>query len=116
VERWRDSGLTTKEFASETGLNASTLAFWRWKLHAQGGRGDSAPRRSSHQKPSATRAAVKRRRASSPRFVEVTAAPVAAPAAAALEIVLGGGTVVRVPAGFDEATLSRVVRALEVAR
>ena len=33
-----------------------------------------------------------------------------------LEVVLGGGARVRVPAGFDEATLTRVVRAVEAAR
>ena len=33
-----------------------------------------------------------------------------------LEIVLSGGARVRVPTGFDEATLMRVVRALEASR
>ena len=32
VERWKDSGLTAKEFAAETGINAGTLQFWQYKL------------------------------------------------------------------------------------
>ncbi|HKO26669.1 MAG TPA: hypothetical protein VJU80_04365, partial [Solirubrobacteraceae bacterium] len=32
VDRWKESGLTAKEFAAETGLNAGTLQFWRYKL------------------------------------------------------------------------------------
>jgi hypothetical protein len=32
VERWRDSGLTAREFAAETGINAGTLQFWSYKL------------------------------------------------------------------------------------
>src|SRR2546423_10303807 len=32
VERWRDSGLTAKEFASEIGVNPDRLRFWKWQL------------------------------------------------------------------------------------
>ena len=32
VERWQDSGLTAKEYAAETGLNASTLSYWKRRL------------------------------------------------------------------------------------
>ena len=32
VDRWKESGLTAKEFASETGINAGTLQFWQYKL------------------------------------------------------------------------------------
>ena len=31
-ERWSDSGLTAKEFAAATGLNANTLMHWKWRL------------------------------------------------------------------------------------
>jgi hypothetical protein len=30
VDRWKDSGLTAKEFAAETGINAGTLQFWSY--------------------------------------------------------------------------------------
>jgi hypothetical protein len=123
VERWRDSGLTAKEFASETGVKASTLSFWGWKLRADGGRGaGGATKRRTHSTGAGRRAA--RRVAPSSRFVEfgpsavVRAMPAAATPALAvsLEVVLSGGVVVRVPAGFDEATLGRVVRALGAPR
>lgn len=32
VERWRDSLLTTAEFAAELGLNPKTLTYWAWTL------------------------------------------------------------------------------------
>jgi transposase-like protein len=34
VERWKDSGLTAKEFAAEAGLKASALYYWRSQLSA----------------------------------------------------------------------------------
>jgi hypothetical protein len=98
VERWKDSGLTAKEFAAETGVKASTLTYWSWRLRA-----------SRPKQPSA--------RSSAPRgrFVQLSASsPSAAPAT--LELVLGAGIVVRIPSGFDEETLTRVVRAVGAAR
>ncbi|HET7544601.1 MAG TPA: hypothetical protein VFK05_32245 [Polyangiaceae bacterium] len=32
VEPWRDSGLTTAEFATELGINPRTLTYWAWTL------------------------------------------------------------------------------------
>lgn len=32
VGRWRDSGLTTAEFAAEFGINPKTLTYWAWTL------------------------------------------------------------------------------------
>ncbi len=32
VERWKDSGLTAKEFAAELGIKPRTLVFWKWQL------------------------------------------------------------------------------------
>ena len=32
VERWRDSGLTTVEFAAELGISPKTLTYWAWTL------------------------------------------------------------------------------------
>jgi len=116
VERWKDSGLTAKEFAAETGVNASTLSYWSWKLGtSQEGRGDGA-------RSSSTEARRKRRsRPKSPRstagghFVEV-AAPVVVASPAMLELVLHTDVRVRVPVGFDEATLASIVRAVGAAQ
>ncbi len=89
VERWRASRLSAGQFAAEIGVNARTLTYWKWKL----GRPES-------------------RRA---EFVEVTptsAAPPCATPSEQLEVVLGGGVVIRVPERFDADELRRVVAAL----
>jgi len=101
VERWRDSGLTAKEFAAETGIQPGRLAYWKWRLS------DKVVRREcAAALPTAT------------SFVEVVApAPIASgpisEQAEPLEIVLCDGILVRVPARFDMATLQRVVSALQ---
>jgi transposase len=107
VERWKDSGLSAKEYAAETGLKASTLSYWRWRL------GSNADRERRKRK-----AAGKAREAVavaglSGRFVELEAAAPVPAQQPLLELVLSGGLRVRVAAGFDEATLTRLVRAVE---
>ena len=95
VERWSESGLPAAEFAAEIGVNARTLTYWKWKLG----------------KAELPRAAPR------PAFVEVvaTASPRTSDVAPpdSLEVVLGGGVVIRVPARFDADALRRVVVALE---
>jgi transposase len=91
VDRWRASGLTAKEFAAETGLNAGTLTYWKWRL----GRAASGGTRKKAE------------------FVEVV--PPASPAPTphdAFEVVLGNGMEVRVPVRFDADALRRLVAAL----
>jgi len=119
VERWADSGLTAKEFAAETGLNANTLMHWKWRLGAEARRRERAPRPIVEPV----------------RFVEVTPpAPAAQELASAapadpppppvapalgdepLEVILRDGLRIRVPVQFDASTLRRVVAALEAAR
>lgn len=112
MQRWKESGLTAKEFGAETGLNPSTLSYWSWRLNAE-------TRETSGTKPSKSRAKETRPRRKtedvrSPAFVEVTAQ--VAPTTATLEVVLGEDVRVRVPAGFDEATLTGIVRAVGAAR
>lgn len=103
VGRWRDSGLTLKEFAAEIGVNANTLAGWRWRLGNEGG--DAQASRV-------------------PRFLEIVApaedgdrstTPASAmqPAAEPFELILSGGQRVRVPVQFDGPALRRLVDALE---
>lgn len=103
VERWGASGLTAGEFASEIGVNARTLTYWKWKLASRLG-ADGRPGRRGQ-------------REISPTFVEVMAAAASAvssdgAASEALEVVLEGGIRVRVPARFDAEALRRVVAAL----
>lgn len=106
VARWKRSGLTTREFAAREGLQASTLAYWRWRLKAEGG---SAP-----QTAPAGAAGVQRAKTiagAQADFVgfEVMAAPARG---RDVEIVVDGALRVRVAPGFDEATLRSVVSVL----
>jgi hypothetical protein len=101
VERWKDSGLTAKEFAADAGLKASALYNWSSQLSAaarrsSAGMGDSAVR---PVPPAALHGVIE--------------LPVATVETAALTIeVLLGDVRVRVPVGFDEMTLKRIVRTL----
>lgn len=105
VERWKDSGLSTREFAAEMGINPNTLSHWKWKLDK------------------ATATAVKRKPAA---FVEVVAergelaeCAIGTVTVAAdderfepLEIVVRDELRIRVPARFDAEALRRLVAAL----
>jgi transposase len=118
VERWKDSGLTAKEFAAEAGLKASALYYWCSQLSAaerkdSEGRDETAEQSVQGRRARSTKLE-KRSATPSPRFVELPVAALAS-APAMLELLLGDVRV-RVPSGFDEATLTRVVRALGVAR
>jgi len=100
VERWRDSGLTAKEFAAETGLNPGTLTYWKWRLRGAGG---------VKPEQSAVGGAC---------FVEIAPSAVAAaPSESAepepIEVVLHDNLRIRVPARFDAAALGRLLAVLE---
>ena len=91
VKRWTESGLKAAEFARREGLNAGTLSYWKWRLRREGRR-TALSRRASGRAPA---------------FVEVVATlPVVADR---IEVVVDGKDVVRVPDGFDDATLRRVM-------
>lgn len=91
VEAWVESGLGCKEYAARSGVKATTLAWWKWKLGVDG----------SGEAPAA--------------FVELTPgefglnAGSAADAGVELDV---GGVVVRVRLGFDPVTLEQVVGVL----
>lgn len=109
VERWRDSGLSAAEFAAEIGVNVASLRHWSWRLNAE-------RRLPDDQQPAAGAAPL--------TWVEV-AAPASVPAAPAaqspqsdekpdrLELVLGGGVIVRVPDRFEPEALRRLLSALD---
>lgn len=92
IAAWKRSGITQAEFCQREGLSRRTLGWWRWRLERE-----AAP-------PPPTKA----------EFVEVQ---VVEPEPRTEQIrdfdVLVAGLVVRVPAGFDEEALSRLVRVLE---
>lgn len=96
VERWKDSGLTAKEFAGELGINPNSLQQWAYQLRKTGLRG--TPARTKH------------RREAQPQFVEL-APPAAAATTQSFDVRVGRFTVA-VPGGFDESSLSRLLKVL----
>ncbi|OGQ80198.1 MAG: hypothetical protein A2289_13345 [Deltaproteobacteria bacterium RIFOXYA12_FULL_58_15] len=114
VERWKDSGLTAKEFAAEMGFKASTLTYWSSKLRRAAGSNGNAQSRVNFAKRWAESPArgSSAPPASAPKLVELPVAQVVS-LAPMLELVLQGDVRVRVPADFDEQTLVRLMRVVE---
>ena len=98
VDRWKESGLTAKEFASETGVNAGTLQFWRYKLK----RGE--PKLRSRRATSAETSILS-------SIVEVR--PAATAAESRFEVELGNGRCLRVPSVFDATALKTLLAILD---
>ena len=104
--RWKESGLSATQFAAETGTNARSLSWWKWRLEG----GEPAKRQPRTRATRTRSVAITKAATLSPlSFVEMTAAVVRDP----LEIVLPSSYRVRVPIGFDAATLGRVLEVLE---
>lgn len=104
VERWKDSGLSAKEFASELGISEPSLKWWKWKLTAEASgsaiQERKRPRTAQSEKPTVT-------------FVEV---PRAASRRPSIEIVLPSRVRVRLCDEFDAAVLERVLGMLQARR
>ena len=98
VDRWRDSGLTAREFAAETGINAGTLQFWRYKLRK--GEPVSARRRATGAKNPILSS-----------IVEVR--PSVATEEMRFEIDLANGRRLRVPAAYEASALKALLAILE---
>jgi transposase len=103
IERWRDSGLTAKEFAAETGLKASTLSYWKWRLKSEG---KPAPRSTGLAKTTAR----KQPQGQGLSFVEVAPSAIGT---SSFEVELTQGVVVRVPMDFDAEAFDRLLVVLE---
>jgi transposase-like protein len=97
VQRWRDSGLSTKEFAAEVGINPGTLTHWKYIF----GKTDRA-RRVAKAGETPDRPPLS--------FLEIQTL---APAPGAFEIVLAGGRCLRVPATFEAESLKRLIAVIE---
>lgn len=116
VERWQRSGLTASRFASREGVNAGTLAFWKWKLRQDGrGGGRRSERRVEQEHGGGERVA----------FVELvssTSAPASVPGlgpdarSGVFEVVLPAGYRVRVVPGFERGSLGELLDVLEARR
>ena len=99
VDRWRDSGLSAKEFAEQAGVDSDRLRHWKWRLAREG------------VEPKAT--SVESAAVSAPlAFVEVTPTPPRGRDDEGIEILAPSGFRIRVPERFDAETLRRVLVAV----
>ena len=105
VERWKDSGLSAKEFATEIGVTPKALSWWKWQL----GRNTQGPKTSARKprKPRKAKTGV-----SPMTFIEMTPRS----GTGALEIVWPSGVAIRVPADVDPVALARVIEVIEKRR
>jgi hypothetical protein len=88
IERWRGSGLSVRAFCARHGLSQPSFYAWRRELQ---------------RRPTPVAAFV-------PVRVVGEGLP---PGAGSLDVLLAGGRTVRVPPGFDAATLRRLIAVLE---
>jgi transposase len=100
VERWKDSGLTAKQFAADTGINAGTLQFWSCKLK----RGDRKVRKSRKLTATLTASSVVEIHPTSKAARDIS-----------FEIELVNGRRVRVGPGFVPETLKVLLAVVEAA-
>jgi hypothetical protein len=113
VERWRDSGLTCGEFASEIGVNPRTLTYWKWILGKEA-RGEKRTWLSRKRgEPRSRRAATSDAAPSMPPVISGLIEVQATAGDARFELELGSGRRLRVPASFDAAELRRLLEVLE---
>ncbi len=94
VQRWKDSGLTAREFAAEMGFSVHTLRYWSGRLRVE-----------DRDRGAATVVGPR------PKFIEVTEALSGAKAdrgESGLELLVAD-VVIRVAAGFDEHTLRQLL-------
>lgn len=106
VKRWKDSELSSKDFARREGLNARTLVWWSSELRRRGKR----------------RRPARPQQRSSPAFSEVRvvqpstpqpAAPAAGAPASSIEVQSRSGRVVRAVGAVDREALATVLEVVE---
>lgn len=108
VKRWRDSGLTTAEFATELGINPRTLTYWAWSLKREAsGRKRVWPARKA---PAGSRKATGVGAAAPSGFVEVAGAV----ALGRFELEVRGRRL-HIPSAFDAQQLRALLEILETA-
>ena len=99
VERWRDSGLSAKEFAEQAGVDSDRLRHWKWRLAKEG-----VEPKTTSVKPAAVSPPL--------AFVEVTTTPPLDRDHEVIEILAPSGFRIRVPQRFDAESLRRVLAAM----
>jgi transposase len=119
VERWEASGLTAEAFAARYGLKASRLVRWRRQLRVSSDgvrNGLGFPGGTHGRKTASARVTARGEAGEGSTFLELPTALLASSADPSLELVFNNGLRVRVPVGFDEPTLTRVLRAVEASQ
>ena len=110
VARWRDSGLTTAEFATELGINPKTLTYWAWTLKREA---NGKKRVWPSKKPTAARPTVRAGATTTkaaPPFVELPRQG----STARFELEVRGRRL-HIPSAFDVQQLRTLLEILETA-
>jgi len=102
LQQWRRSGMTIRDFCAEHDVSEPSFFAWR-RIIAERDRQRGGPRAPAGGDGAKTQA--------SPAFVPLRV--ISTPAGAAFEVVLRDGCIVRVPAGFDPATLRQLLAVLK---
>lgn len=105
LEEWKRSGQSQADFCALRSIPMGKFRWWKGHIVKRGARMES--RRNAGEKPSFVPVAV---------HAGLDESPPGERDALPLEVVLRSGCVVRVPAGFDETCLVRLIAALESAR
>lgn len=113
VERWRESGLTAKEYAAEVGVNANTLSHWGWRLRGEEGRPKKRRRRAEGVPARLDWVEVVAPDSANGSPASETEVTPGARSGGWFELVVGRGRVVRVPTDFDREALDRLLAVVE---
>jgi hypothetical protein len=114
VGLWRRStpAVTVRDFCAEHGLSEPSFYSWRRTLAQRDGKIQATPRQLG-KGPKQTQT-LDRPQDEQPAFVPLTVLPSSpSPPAAPLELVLPSGHILRLPPGFDAATLRRLLAVLQ---
>ena len=110
LRQWRRSGQKVRAYCLEHGLSEPSFYAWRRTIQERNRRAGPRPRRGRRQAGDGQKTVDHRVAGTGvPAFVPVTIAA----SASCLEVVVGDGRVVRVPEGFDAATLRQLLAVLE---
>jgi hypothetical protein len=112
VQRWRRSGQTVRDFCAAHGLSEANFYAWRRTIDQRDRQADRLRERTAQRQHHGSRRGSASQAEHSPTFVQVKLGAVEA-TSPGIEVVVGPGRIVRVPAGFDADTLRQLLAVLE---